>query len=576
MSQSQPMKEYVPLHILAVPQTDVGRTRDHNEDVVGIAIPGGPVHLHSNEGLIELPAVGDAAVLRAKGALFLVSDGMGGYQAGEVASDLAARTIIHEYYADPDENVADSLRRAVIKANAAVHAWGQASAQRKGMGTTAVVAVVRGAETHIAWVGDSRVYLLRNGALTQSTDDHSFVWEQVKAGILTKEAARNHPQKNVVTRALGHRPEVEVDSRAAQLQPGDLLLLCSDGLSGPVDDPQLEAILKQYPPEEAVARLIQAANAGGGPDNISVLLLTAHPYGGAGPMVEARRPAALSAAPQTAPPPVPTAPPPTPPPTAPPPTGGLSPLLKGGMVVAALIVLAALVFGVWQLLSPPANGVNPTATTAAPTTADPTAAAPAGSATATLAALTSPEPTSTLSPIKPTSTVQPPTPTPEPTPTPAVTPTPKCERRAPELVSPAVDATHISGTTVRYAWQGGQLCPGDQWRVSLSGNGRQEQLLAGGNSSVEWALNLEPGTYTWLVDMVDETGAVTPGKSSGTRQIHFQAPPVGQPTPESPVPESPPACASLDGDGDGVNDCDDKCPEEAAPGTPDGCRPPQE
>jgi len=551
------MKTYMPLHILAVPQTDVGRERDHNEDAIGIAIPGGPVHLYTNEGMIELPSVGDASALHAKGALFLVSDGMGGHQAGEVASELAARTIIHEYYADPNDNVAESLHRAVNKANAAVYTWAQASAQRKGMGTTVAVAVLRGAESHIAWVGDSRVYLMRNGVLQQSTDDHSFVWEQVKAGILTKEAARNHPQKNVVTRALGHKPEVEVDSRAAQLQPDDMLLICSDGLSGPVDDPHLEAILKEYPPTEAVPHLIQAANAAGGPDNISAIVLAAHTYIGAGPMVEARRPAALHAAP-----------PATPPPTAPPaasPTGGLSPWLKGGMVALALLVIVGLFFVAWRLLSAPPNGGEGTATaTLAPVTSDPTTTAAASSGTpATPATAASPEPTSTVSPLKPTSTVQPPTPTPEPTPTPAATPTPQCERRAPELVSPAQDATHYSGETVRYEWRGGNLCPGDQWRVSFSGNGRQEQVLTGA-SSVEWALNVDPGAYSWMVELVDETGAVVQGMSSSLHTLHFKT-----------TTEVKPACDSnMDGDGDGVNDCIDQCPDESAPGTPDGCRAP--
>ncbi len=551
MSQSRQMKAYVPLHVLAVAQTDVGRTRDHNEDVVGIAIPGGPVRMYTNEGLIELPAVGDAAALRAKGALFLVADGMGGYQAGEVASDLATRTIIHEYYADPNDTIAESLRRALSKANAAVYAWGQASAQRKGMGTTVAAAVVRGAETHIAWVGDSRIYLLRNGVLQQSTEDHSFVNDLVRTGVLSQEEARNHPQKNVVTRALGHRPDVEVDSRATQLQPDDRLLICSDGLSGPVADPQLEAILKQHPPEDAVPRLVQAANIGGGPDNISVIALAAQPYSGAGPLVEERRP--------TAPAPAPTTPPP---PTAPPPTTRSTPWLKGGSAAIILVVLAALLVGAWRLLSTPRNGANATVTpTVAQTLVGPTATVKVISgATATLAA-TSPEPTSTLSPLKPTSTVQPPTPTPEATWTPAPTPTPRCERRPPELVRPAPDATHYSGENVRYEWQGGQLCAGDQWRVSFYGNGRQEQLLTNA-SSVEWSLNVDPAVYTWIVDMVDETGTVVQGMSSSARTINFKTASGGQP-----------ACdPSKDGDGDGVSDCDDKCPAESAPGTSDGCR----
>ncbi|NBD36699.1 MAG: Stp1/IreP family PP2C-type Ser/Thr phosphatase, partial [Chloroflexi bacterium] len=241
---------------VAVKLTDQGRDRDHNEDCVGIHIPS------------------KVGILRTMGALHLVADGMGGHQAGEVASEEAREVVMREYYQPSsttgslslDEDIAARLKRAVRKANEAVYTMSQSSAQRKGMGTTTVAAVVRAGEVHIANVGDSRAYLFRDGKLRQITRDHSFVQEQIDAGILTPEMARNHPQKNVITRAMGHRPDVEVDTFGMQgkLRPGDKILLCSDGLTGPVRDEQVADILRRYPIDEAARRLVDAANANGG------------------------------------------------------------------------------------------------------------------------------------------------------------------------------------------------------------------------------------------------------------------------------------------------------------------------
>ena len=239
--------------------TDVGCQREHNEDFVEAYNPPDPEQR------------------RRKGLLFVVADGMGGHQAGEVASETAVQTISHEYYRDPDPQVAPALVRAIQKANAVIYERAQASIGQVGMGTTVVTAVARGPELVLANVGDSRAYLLRNGNLRQVTRDHSFVEEQIRAGVLTREEARAHPRRNVVTRALGPKPEVDVDTYGGKLSPGDVLLLCSDGLSEYVPDHEIEGILRQSTSQEAVDMLIALARDRGGSDNISALVVQAAP-----------------------------------------------------------------------------------------------------------------------------------------------------------------------------------------------------------------------------------------------------------------------------------------------------------
>ena len=252
-----------------------------------------------------------------------------------------------------DEDIAARLKRAVRKANEAVYAMSQSSAQRKGMGTTMVAAVVRAGEVHIANVGDSRAYLFREGELRQITRDHSFVQEQIDAGILTPEMARNHPQKNVITRAMGHRPDVEVDTFGMQgkLRPGDKILLCSDGLTGPVRDEQIAHILRHYPIDEAATRLVDAANANGGPDNISVVLIEAQPQQPGHPLAAEIPPAPARGAAPTAPaaPTGPGAPPPPDPRPGAPARAGI-PTKFWAIGGAAALVLIAMIVGAVLLL----------------------------------------------------------------------------------------------------------------------------------------------------------------------------------------------------------------------------------
>lgn len=235
--------------------TDVGRRRDSNEDNMTRLVPK------------------DLKLLEQKGAIFVVADGMGGHAAGEVASEIAVETIREEYYESASEEVAEALLHAIRQANQVIYERATEQAGRAGMGTTCVVIVARGALAYIANVGDSRAYLIRDGQLRQVTHDHSWVAEQVRAGMLTDEQARTHAHRNVITRALGTQPEVEADLFIEQLQDGDLLLLCSDGLSGPVPDSELHRIVTSVSPQEAVHDLIAQANEQGGPDNITAVLI---------------------------------------------------------------------------------------------------------------------------------------------------------------------------------------------------------------------------------------------------------------------------------------------------------------
>jgi PPM family protein phosphatase len=203
--------------------------------------------------------------------LFAVADGMGGAQAGELASNLAAAAL-RERPADAfsEERVADLLREA----NRRVYERASEDAAASGMGTTVTAALVEGDRVVIGHVGDSRAYLIRDGELVQVTDDHSLVAELVRSGRLSPEEADSHPQRSVITRALGTDPEVDVDTFSIDAQPGDLFLICSDGLSSMVRNSTILEVAERHRDDlDAAARaLLGAANRGGGEDNITVVL----------------------------------------------------------------------------------------------------------------------------------------------------------------------------------------------------------------------------------------------------------------------------------------------------------------
>lgn len=237
-------------------RSDIGRTRENNEDKFDFFLPDDP------------------AMLAVKGRLWAVADGMGGHNAGQVASEAALKAVIRAYFADPGDAVADSLRAALADANALIFHAASQFPDRSGMGTTATVAVIRDDMLTLGHIGDSRAYLLRDGTLRQMTQDHSWVEEQVRRGGLSRAEAEASPYRNVITRSVGMSTEVTADILTETLRPGDRILLCSDGLTGYIDGPDLAARLQNAPsPSAAALALVDAANDAGGRDNITVLIL---------------------------------------------------------------------------------------------------------------------------------------------------------------------------------------------------------------------------------------------------------------------------------------------------------------
>jgi protein phosphatase len=209
--------------------------------------------------------------------LFIVADGMGGHAAGEVASEMAVRIIAREVSEEPaggDDELAERVRRAIQKANAAIFERTLSEQDKRGMGTTATVLALTQTHYLIGQVGDSRAYLLRDRRLMQLTKDHSYVQEQVDAGYLTPEQARTHPYSNVITRCVGANSDVTPDIYVGALRVGDKYLLASDGLTGMLEDADLErALLADAAPEELVEALIAEANRRGGLDNITAIVI---------------------------------------------------------------------------------------------------------------------------------------------------------------------------------------------------------------------------------------------------------------------------------------------------------------
>jgi protein phosphatase len=220
--------------------SDIGQVREGNEDSYLLADP-----------------------------LFAVADGMGGHRGGEVASDLALRTIEELFAADEG-----SLTEQVERANTAVFERSQTDRDVSGMGTTLTAALVEDPKVRLAHVGDSRAYLLRDGRLHLLTEDHTLVHRMVQEGEITESQAETHPHRSILTRALGVDPTVQVDERYVEVRSGDRLLLCTDGLTGMLHDGQIESVLEtESDAQRAVERLVREANRAGGVDNITAVLL---------------------------------------------------------------------------------------------------------------------------------------------------------------------------------------------------------------------------------------------------------------------------------------------------------------
>lgn len=219
----------------------------------------------------------DSYLMTAERGLFIVADGMGGHAAGEVASDMAARIIAEEFRPArgmSDDELMSQMIGAIRSANDAIFRRTLTEHDKRGMGTTATAMNLLPRRYLIGHVGDSRAYMLRGDTLSQLTKDHSYVQEQVDAGRLSQEDARTHPYANVITRCVGSSSDVVPDLYFGTLEPGDLLLLASDGLTGMLDDADVHAIMTTAAPlEEMVDTLIAGANHRGGLDNITTILV---------------------------------------------------------------------------------------------------------------------------------------------------------------------------------------------------------------------------------------------------------------------------------------------------------------
>ena len=221
----------------------------------------------------------DYYIANPDASLFLVADGMGGHAAGEIASQIAASTV-EEVISDSNSGLStvDLLRLAVQRANTRVYETQRLNPECRGMGSTLTALTFHDDRHYIAQVGDSRAYLLRGQALVQLTRDHSLVWSLYESGILTKDEISRHPQKNLITKSIGTHPEVEPDIRSGTALAGDIYLLCSDGLTDVLLDREIEQILSsgRNAPSTLIELLINAANAGGGPDNITTVVVELH------------------------------------------------------------------------------------------------------------------------------------------------------------------------------------------------------------------------------------------------------------------------------------------------------------
>lgn len=225
-------------------RTDIGRLRRQNED---------------------------AAWMDESRGIFAVADGMGGHLAGEVASGMAMDAV-REMAKSGAKPGLEALRGTVMRAHNAILSHAETHRECAGMGTTLSLMWRAGRFMYIAHVGDSRIYRLRGGRLEQITQDHSLVAELVRAGLITAGEARNHPRRNIITRALGTQGDNTPDVLAADAKSGDIWLLCTDGLTGMVPDDEIERTLLSLPLEEAADRLIGLALQAGGSDNVTLIL----------------------------------------------------------------------------------------------------------------------------------------------------------------------------------------------------------------------------------------------------------------------------------------------------------------
>ncbi len=231
--------------------TDIGKKRKLNQDFV----------YASDEPIGNLPNI------------YIVADGMGGHNAGDYASKCTVETIVREVQGSFEKSPIRILSKAIREANEKVRRKARGDVNLAGMGTTVVAATCMGKYLQVANVGDSRLYII-NDEIRQITRDHSLVEEMIRMGGLDREAARNHPDKNIITRAIGAKDTIEIDFFNEELKSGDIVLMCSDGLTNMLQDEEISAILKGAGTlKERAEKLVEAANNNGGRDNIAVIII---------------------------------------------------------------------------------------------------------------------------------------------------------------------------------------------------------------------------------------------------------------------------------------------------------------
>lgn len=232
--------------------TDIGKKRKLNQDFV----------YASDEPVGNLPNV------------YIVADGMGGHNAGDYASKCTVETMIREMKGCFEKNAIRILSKAIMIANERIRRKAKEDERLNGMGTTVVAATCIGKYLQVANVGDSRLYIINEKEIRQVTRDHSLVEEMVRMGGIDRTAARNHPDKNIITRAIGARDTIEIDFFHEELQEGDIVLMCSDGLTNMLEDEEIGRILRSKESlDQRAGRLVDAANNNGGKDNIAVIII---------------------------------------------------------------------------------------------------------------------------------------------------------------------------------------------------------------------------------------------------------------------------------------------------------------
>lgn len=269
MTGSSTPRGTITVHVFG--RTDVGRTREHNEDTFAVA------DLTTLNASLQ-PEVRQH-LLGSRGTLFMVADGMGGAAAGEVASSMAVEAILEELNArwrssqsTDAETFAHALKASTETANAKIHSYAQAHPENRGMGTTATIAGLLNDTLYLCQVGDSRGYLVRGGTAIQITKDQSLMQRLIDAGEMTPEEAEVSERRNIILQALGPEPRIKVDLTSQQVMRGDVLILCSDGLSGQVRTHEIAEVVASEPDlMDVCKKLIDMANEAGGPDNITVV-----------------------------------------------------------------------------------------------------------------------------------------------------------------------------------------------------------------------------------------------------------------------------------------------------------------